>query len=196
MTEQPIITLNDGVAMPQFGLGVFQTPPETTADSRAAGGRRRLSPDRHRLDVSQRTGRRRSAAGSPRRVRDDQTRQPGSRLRQTLRAFDQSESGSGASGSTSISSTGRGHASTSTSRPGMRWSTCSAKAGSARSASPTSTATTWSGSSARPASPPRSTRSSFIPASSSTPCAPSTTRWGSRRSRGARSDGPPFSPTR
>ena len=28
---QPIITLNDGVSMPQFGLGVFQTPPEMTA---------------------------------------------------------------------------------------------------------------------------------------------------------------------
>ncbi len=32
MTEQPIMTLNDGVAMPQFGLGVFQTSPDTTAD--------------------------------------------------------------------------------------------------------------------------------------------------------------------
>jgi 2,5-diketo-D-gluconate reductase A len=32
MTEQPLVTLNDGVEMPQFGLGVFQTPPETTAE--------------------------------------------------------------------------------------------------------------------------------------------------------------------
>jgi 2,5-diketo-D-gluconate reductase A len=32
MTEQPMIPLNDGVAMPQFGLGVFQTPPDTTAE--------------------------------------------------------------------------------------------------------------------------------------------------------------------
>lgn len=32
MTDQPIVTLNDGVAMPQFGLGVFQTPPDTTAE--------------------------------------------------------------------------------------------------------------------------------------------------------------------
>jgi 2,5-diketo-D-gluconate reductase A len=32
MTQQPIVTLNNGVAMPQFGLGVFQTPPETTAE--------------------------------------------------------------------------------------------------------------------------------------------------------------------
>ena len=32
MSEQPVTTLNDGVAMPQFGLGVFQTPPETTAE--------------------------------------------------------------------------------------------------------------------------------------------------------------------
>ena len=31
MAEQPIVTLNDGVSMPQFGLGVFQTPPEATA---------------------------------------------------------------------------------------------------------------------------------------------------------------------
>jgi 2,5-diketo-D-gluconate reductase A len=33
MTDQtqPTVALNDGVAMPQFGLGVFQTPPETTA---------------------------------------------------------------------------------------------------------------------------------------------------------------------
>ncbi|MBV8439708.1 MAG: aldo/keto reductase, partial [Hyphomicrobiales bacterium] len=28
---KPIITLNDGVSMPQFGLGVFQTPPDLTA---------------------------------------------------------------------------------------------------------------------------------------------------------------------
>lgn len=28
---QPILVLNDGASMPQFGLGVFQTPPETTA---------------------------------------------------------------------------------------------------------------------------------------------------------------------
>jgi 2,5-diketo-D-gluconate reductase A len=29
--RQPTVTLNDGRLMPQFGLGVFQTPPETTA---------------------------------------------------------------------------------------------------------------------------------------------------------------------
>ncbi|HZZ59975.1 MAG TPA: aldo/keto reductase [Roseiarcus sp.] len=28
---QPMVELNDGASMPQFGLGVFQTPPETTA---------------------------------------------------------------------------------------------------------------------------------------------------------------------
>jgi 2,5-diketo-D-gluconate reductase A len=27
---QPMVELNDGASMPQFGLGVFQTPPETT----------------------------------------------------------------------------------------------------------------------------------------------------------------------
>jgi 2,5-diketo-D-gluconate reductase A len=27
---QPILSLNDGAAMPQFGLGVFQTPPDAT----------------------------------------------------------------------------------------------------------------------------------------------------------------------
>jgi 2,5-diketo-D-gluconate reductase A len=29
---QPLVILNDGASMPQFGLGVFQTPPETTAE--------------------------------------------------------------------------------------------------------------------------------------------------------------------
>jgi 2,5-diketo-D-gluconate reductase A len=29
---QPMVALNDGASMPQFGLGVFQTPPETTAE--------------------------------------------------------------------------------------------------------------------------------------------------------------------
>ena len=32
MPEQPIVVLNNGVSMPQFGLGVFQTPPGTTAE--------------------------------------------------------------------------------------------------------------------------------------------------------------------
>ena len=34
MTDQtqPMVVLNDGASMPQFGLGVFQTPPETTAE--------------------------------------------------------------------------------------------------------------------------------------------------------------------
>jgi 2,5-diketo-D-gluconate reductase A len=32
VTEQPIIDLNDGVAMPHFGLGVYQTPASVTAD--------------------------------------------------------------------------------------------------------------------------------------------------------------------
>jgi 2,5-diketo-D-gluconate reductase A len=27
---QPIVVLNDGASMPQFGLGVFQTPPDAT----------------------------------------------------------------------------------------------------------------------------------------------------------------------
>jgi 2,5-diketo-D-gluconate reductase A len=30
--NQPAVVLNDGVSMPQFGLGVYQTPPETTAE--------------------------------------------------------------------------------------------------------------------------------------------------------------------
>jgi 2,5-diketo-D-gluconate reductase A len=29
--SQPMVSLNDGAAMPQFGLGVFQTPPDETA---------------------------------------------------------------------------------------------------------------------------------------------------------------------
>jgi 2,5-diketo-D-gluconate reductase A len=36
---QPVVALNNGASMPQFGLGVFQTPPETTAEVvRAAVG--------------------------------------------------------------------------------------------------------------------------------------------------------------
>lgn len=31
MTDQPMITLNDGARMPQFGLGVWQTPPDEAA---------------------------------------------------------------------------------------------------------------------------------------------------------------------
>ncbi len=31
MTTSPVITLNNGVSMPQVGYGVFQTPPEATA---------------------------------------------------------------------------------------------------------------------------------------------------------------------
>lgn len=31
MTDQPTVTLNDGVQMPQLGLGVWQTPPEETS---------------------------------------------------------------------------------------------------------------------------------------------------------------------
>lgn len=30
--DQPAVVLNDGRSMPQFGLGVFQTPPEATAE--------------------------------------------------------------------------------------------------------------------------------------------------------------------
>jgi 2,5-diketo-D-gluconate reductase A len=30
--DQPAVVLNDGRSMPQFGLGVFQTPPEITAE--------------------------------------------------------------------------------------------------------------------------------------------------------------------
>jgi len=32
MTGQPTVTLNDGAQMPQFGLGVWQTPPEGAAE--------------------------------------------------------------------------------------------------------------------------------------------------------------------
>ena len=33
MTHQQTVTLNDGKTMPQLGLGVFQTPPEATAEA-------------------------------------------------------------------------------------------------------------------------------------------------------------------
>jgi 2,5-diketo-D-gluconate reductase A len=32
MSQQPTVTLNDGASMPQFGLGVWQTPAEETAE--------------------------------------------------------------------------------------------------------------------------------------------------------------------
>ena len=33
MTRSPLLTLNNGVQMPALGLGVFQSPPDETADA-------------------------------------------------------------------------------------------------------------------------------------------------------------------
>jgi 2,5-diketo-D-gluconate reductase A len=33
MTRSPFLTLNNGVQMPALGLGVFQSPPDETADA-------------------------------------------------------------------------------------------------------------------------------------------------------------------
>ena len=33
MTRSPFVALNNGVQMPALGLGVFQSPPDETADA-------------------------------------------------------------------------------------------------------------------------------------------------------------------
>ena len=78
---QPTVALNDGASMPQFGLGVFQTPPDATEQVVKLAVDRRLSPGRHRGDVSKRGRRRPSLARSDGCLRDHETRQFGSRLR-------------------------------------------------------------------------------------------------------------------
>ena len=80
---QPTVALNDGATMPQFGLGVFQTPPDTTEQVVKMAVERRLSPGRHGVDVSKRGGRRRGPARPDRRLRDHEARQFGSRLRRS-----------------------------------------------------------------------------------------------------------------
>ncbi len=59
----PDLTLNDGTTIPQLGFGVFQVPPEDTAEAVDQGARGRLPAHRHRRDVRQREGCRR---GDPR----------------------------------------------------------------------------------------------------------------------------------
>ena len=79
-----MVVLNDGASMPQFGLGVFQTPPETTAEVVRQASRHRLSRGRYGFDVPQRGRRWRSARGPDGRVHHDQARQRRSRLRRSF----------------------------------------------------------------------------------------------------------------
>ncbi len=90
MTEQPIITLNDGAAMPQFGLGVFQTPPETTA-----GVVRQAVADGYRLVDTAAMYRNEEGVGQALRDRPDvfvttKLGNPDHGFDNALRAFDQS----------------------------------------------------------------------------------------------------------
>jgi len=46
MTRSPFLTLNNGVQMPALGLGVFQSPPDETADAVETSASRRMgNPD-------------------------------------------------------------------------------------------------------------------------------------------------------
>ena len=80
---QPTVALNDGAAMPQFGLGVFQTPPDET--ERVV----RMAVDEgYRLVDTASMYRNEDGVGEAlarpdRRLRDDETRQFGSRLRRS-----------------------------------------------------------------------------------------------------------------
>ncbi len=103
MTDHPIVTLNDGVSMPQFGLGVFQTPPDATAEVV-----RQAVADGYRLvDTASMYGNEEGVGEAlrrpPGRVRHDQARQWRPRLRQCPSRLRRSaRSDSGASQSTSI----------------------------------------------------------------------------------------------
>ena len=61
----PALKLNNGVAMPALGLGVFQSPPEETAAPSEAALRRRLPAHRHRRRLRQRARGRRGDAPPP-----------------------------------------------------------------------------------------------------------------------------------
>ena len=195
MTEQPMIALNDGVTMPQFGLGVFQTPPDMTAEVV-----RQAVADGYRLVDTASMYRNEEGVGEALRDWPDvfvttKLGNPDHGFDEALRAFDQSAK--------RLKRKRIDLYLIHWPRPRVDLYVETWKAlvhlqreGRIRSIGVSNfnrdhlerivgeTGFT-----------PRSTRSSFIRASSSRPCAPFTTRWGSRRNPGARSDGPPFSPT-
>ena len=172
MTSSPSITLNNGVSIPQVGLGVFQVPPDGRP---ARGGERHrsgLPPHRHRRRVQQRVrGRRghqvvracrgRSCSSPPSCATG--TRATTKPWRPTTTAA----SGWAWSRSICIWCTGPSRPRTATSTAGGRWSGCTRSSGSGRSGSPTSCPSTWSGCSPRPSWCRPSTRSSCIRPSSS-----------------------------
>ena len=61
--EIPSIPLPGDVSIPQFGVGVFQVPPEDTTENVLHGDRGRLPPHRHRQGLRQRG---RGRPGDPR----------------------------------------------------------------------------------------------------------------------------------
>ena len=154
-TDQvPRITLRGETEIPQLGFGVFQVPPEDTAEAvtRAfEAGYRHIDTAaayQNEAEVGQafrasgprtaRTSSSRRSASTP----TTATRRPGTRS-------SRASSGSASTTSTSTSSTGRSRRGTATSRRGRRSSSCSPRASSVRSASRTSSPTTSAGSSTR-----------------------------------------------
>ncbi len=163
-SEQPKVSLNDGRTMPQFGLGVFQTPPDSTEEIV-----RMAVEEGYRLVDTAAMYRNEEGVGRTLHDRPDVfiTTKLGNSdhgLDETLRAFALSARKLGRDPLDSTSSIGRARGSTAMSRAGRRWSVCKNRAGSARSASRISIAITSSGSSAKRALRPPSIRSSFIPA--------------------------------
>ena len=81
--NQPAVVLNDGVSMPQFGLGVFQTPPETTAEV----VRQAVDVGYRAVDTASMYGNEEGVGaaleGRHGRLRHDQARQRRSRLRRS-----------------------------------------------------------------------------------------------------------------
>ena len=177
--------------MPQFGLGVFQTPPETTAEivrQAVALGYRAVdtaSMYRNEEGVGEALDGRADVFVTTKLGNGDHG------FDETLRAFEASAKRLGRAPDLYLIHWPRPRVD----RYVDSWKAfvrLQREGGCARSASPTSTATTWSASSARPASPQRSTRSSFIPAFSSNPYARFMSSAGSRRNCGARSDAAPL----
>ncbi|CAM02394.1 2,5-diketo-D-gluconic acid reductase [Saccharopolyspora erythraea NRRL 2338] len=142
MTSVPTVTLNNGVEMPQLGYGVFQVPEDETAAAVGAA----LEAGYRSIDTAAAYGNEaavgRALAGSGL-ARDElfvttKLWNADQGYDNALRAFD-----------TSLELLGLDHldlylihwptlSAVSTGRPGAPWRSCTRRAGSARSASPTS----------------------------------------------------------
>ena len=183
---QATVALNDGAAMPQFGLGVFQTPPDATERIVQDGRRRRLSPGRHRSPcIETRTASARPCVGRTDVFVTTKLGNSDHGFDEALRAFDASieeatpryarfvpDPLAAAAGQPLCRKLESVHP------------VCKRRGGSARSGSRISIAITSSGSSPRRESRQPSIRSSFTRGSSRRPCGRFTTRAGSKRNPG------------